>query len=391
MPINDEGGLRKPTTNPNNFEATADLKKARSSIDASEEIPDGYVEVRLSTIGKVLAPESFHIRNLNTEDLMGLAIAEQDDLPHRLTKMLDDIIFEHDDNGHNSISVKNFHEKEVIELLLFLFESFYGDTFYDQEWPMTEEDWNFLAENFGGRDSAEFRERENAIKNKTWKPTFDIPLATAVHYHEIGDDIKLKARVKKVSGFEVLYGLPKFGDVLTLKKFIDSIWKEKDKQFASIGDTLKRRQAAEERLERGENVNLRAIPDVPTAEKAKYKDYEYEKTVFALRAMRAIHMLEVTGSFKDAEGKIFQLDHEDVSAWPFEKKMILAVHPELDHQTFDEVKKRFDALEFGLKDEITVKDPILDREVSKKHSFRLDEILEAMRDKRPVNTDIVFE
>jgi len=379
-----EDGIKRPSVNPNDFEAAPELKKASEDIKASSKIPDGYIEVKLSTRGKVGAPALFHIRNLNTEDLMGLGVAEQEDLPIRITNMLDDIILE-------EISVADFHEKEVIELLLVLFESYYSDAFYNQEWVPTEEDWEFLAEQFGGRDTAEFREREYALKNKGWKPVFDIPLATAVHYHEIDPNIKLKARIKKKSGFECVYGLPRFGDVLTLKRFIDSIWKERDKKFAVIGDVIKRRQQAEEKVNRGENVNLRAIPDVPKNERMQYKEYELEKSVFALQALRALHLLEATGRFVDAKGNEFALKNEDVSGWPLEKKIALAKHPELDHQTFDEVKKKFDALEFGIKEEITVRDPILEKDVQLKYSFRLDVILEAMRDKGPAHTDISFE
>jgi hypothetical protein len=185
--------------------------------------------------------------------------------------------------------------------------------------------------------------------------------------------------------------LPKFGDVLVLKKFIDTLWKEKDKQFASIGETLKRRLEAEDKINRGENINIRAIPDVPKAERMKYKEYELEKSVFALQALRALHILEASGRFIDEKGNEFTLSNQDVGDWPLEKKIVLAKHPELDYQTFDEVKKKFDALAFGIKEEITVRDPILERDVALKYSFRLDVVLEAMRDKRPVDTDISFE
>jgi hypothetical protein len=394
MALNEDGQVKKPRSNPNisevveKFAGDPQLEKISKAEKAAKLIPEGYVEVRLSTKGLIAAPEVFHIRNFGTEDLLKLGVSDQEDLPLRVIDMLDGMIFEDD------VRVSDFVEKEVIELLLFVYESFYGDGFYSQTYPLDDEDWDYLAEKCGGKDSAEFRARERAIKNEEWKPQFDIKLSepgSSVQYFDVDPNIKTNARIRKESGFECVYGLSKFGDVLEIKKFMDAEWKERDKQFAAIGDIIKRRQEAEDKAAKGENINLRAIPDAPKAERQKYKEYEIEKSIYAMQAIRALHLKEVTGTFTDGDGNQMRLDHEDVSSWPMSKKMVLAKHPELDYQTFAELKERTDALEFGLKPKIIVKDPIKDEVRELEYSFRLDFILQNIRDKRSTKTTISFE
>jgi hypothetical protein len=360
-------------------------------------VPQGYIEIRLSTKGLLgCAPAVFHIRNFNTEDLMNLGIADQEDLPRRLTAMLDAIILEHDPADSKSVSVRKFHEKEITELMLKLYEAFYGDVFPNQVWKPTEEDWAFLAEQCGGKDTADFRARERALKNGDWKPIFDIPLKV-VKYFDVTPPLKHTARIKVDNPtdpsdyFEVVYDLPRFGDVLALQDFVNAKYAEEDKRFAAIGDILQRRQDAEQKLLAGENINMRAIPDCPASQKKEYKEYAARKSALAMQAMRALHMKEATGRFRDAEGKEFILKNEDVSKWSIDKRIILATHPNLNNQVFTEIKKEFDKLEFGIKPKIHVTDPILSKEVDLPYSFQLNDIMEAMRDKRPTNLTISIE
>jgi hypothetical protein len=363
-----EGG-GKPL-NPNEERIKQKVTEARQELSTMSNIPSGYVEFRPSTKGLISCPASMHIRNLSTEDLLNLGLAEQEDLPVRIIKMLDSIIYE-------DVSVADFHEKEVIELLLYIYESFYTDVFPNLDWTLTDEDWEFLAQRCGGRDTDEFAKQERAYKNGTVKPKFDVSLADGVDYYEIDENIRTKARVNKTDGYSALFGLPKYGDVSTLKYFVERMWKEEDKKFASITDTIKFRRECEDKLSKGENVDIRRIPTVPKAEMEKFKEYELEKSVFAMTAVKAQHLLEVNG--------------QDISMMPLEKKMDFARDPHLDHSTFQQVQDHFSKLKFGIKEEITVRDPILDKVVKRKYSFQLTDLLQAIRDKGSSDTTISFE
>jgi hypothetical protein len=352
------------------------LEEARQQLDAVTTMPDGYIECKLSTRGKIGAPESFRIRNFSPEDLMNLGLADQEDLPIRLIKVLDDLIYNPDPN--NKISVKSFHEKEVIELLLLLYETFYTTVFPNQQWVLTDEDKEYLKKECGG-ETDEYFLKLRAIENKSWKPTFDIDISKDISFWEIDPDIKTKAQVSRKYGekaFTSTFSLPKFGDFMTLKFFIDQVYKEQDRRFASISDTYKFRKSMEEKLQNGENVDIRRIPQVPKEELDKFKQYETEKSLFAITASKALYLCEFDG--------------HDVSNMPLEKKLELAKDPRLDYSTFKMVQDHFEKLQFGLKEEITVTDPITHQVVTQKYTFQLTDLLEAIRDTGTSETSVSF-
>jgi len=284
------------------------------------------------------------------------------------------------------VTVRDFHEKEVMELILFVYEAFYTDTLNELSWSLTEEDIEHLKKTKGGEDSDEYRSFMRAIEQKQFVPKFDVHLPTAIEYHEVSDDIKTSVRVSGRNGFTARFGLPKYGDVIDLKYFIEEKYREEDKRYAHVAQILKTRKDAEDRLMRGENVNLRGIPDVPKSEKDKFREYEIEKSIFAMTAIKAYHLLEINHVDPTNPDKVF-----DVSKLPLEKKIELARSPEIDHSTFQQVQDMFSKLQFGIKEEITVRDPIMEKVVKRKYAFQLIDLLQAIRDKRPAEVVLTYE
>jgi hypothetical protein len=369
---------------------SSDLKELRENVNSAAKVgvPAGFIEVHLSTKGLIGAPESFHIRNLSTEDLMLLGLAEENELPIKAIEMLNRIILEHKEDG-SGVNIEDFHEKEVMELILTIYETFYTDTLHNLTWTYTEEDWEFLKQQYGGEDTEEFRSHERNYHNDTankFKPKFEINLATGVSWFDIDPNIRTNVRVTGRNNFTVKFGLPKYGDVITLKNFIEVKYKERDKQFNRIGEILKKRQDAEARILRGENINLNGIGDVPKAERDKYREYEVEKSIFALSVIKAYHLLEMNHIDPANPDKVY-----DVSDLPLEKRMELAKSPEIDHSLFDQVQKMFSNLEFGIKEEITVNDPVMNKVVKRKYSFQLIDLLQAIRDQRPSEVVLSYE
>jgi hypothetical protein len=351
------------------------LKEARADLDAIIQIPPGYIEVQLSTRGLVGAPARFHVRNFSTEDLMNLGLSDDTDRYDQMIKMLQSVIFE------QNVRIEYFHEKEVIELLLFMYETFYTEVFPEQKWLLTDEDYEYMAEESGGEDTDEYRARIRAIERGDHKPVFDINIATDLEYFEITKEtFKATARITRKFNnepFTCSFGLPTVGDILVLKHFINHVFSEKDRRFASLSETLKFRQDAEERWRKGENINLRSLPIIPQTELNKLKEYEIEKSLFAITASKALHLKEFNG--------------QDVSKAPLEERIKFAEDPRLDHATFKQIEDHFKSLNFGLKEEITARDPITGKIVKQKYSFQLDTILTAFHSSRPSDTVLTFE
>lgn len=349
------------------------LKEIREETEANISCPDGYIEVKLSTKGLIGAPKVFHIRNFSAEDLMNLSLADKEDVPMKLLKTLGELIWE------KEINIGTFHEKEVVELLLLLYEVFYTEVFPNQKWVPTDEDWEFLEQQCGGKDTDDFRARKRALDTEQWKPTFDINIKEDISFFEIDPNIKTNVKIERdYSGkkFSVVFSLPKFGDFLILKKFVDIVYRDKDKQFARIAEMIKFRKESEDRLAKGENINISTIPNVPKAEYDKYKEYESEKTLFVVTASKALYLKEFNG--------------EDLEGVPLEKKIELAKDPRLDYSTFKLVEDHIKKLEFGYKEDITVHDPIMNKVVTRKYTFQLVDLLTAIRDSGTSKTTVSF-
>jgi len=349
------------------------LEKAREEYNNKFNCPDGFIEVRLSTRGRIGAPSIFHIRNFSTEDVMNLNLTEQQERPIKLIKILQGLIYE------KEVDIGRFHQKEVIELLLLMYECFYTTIFANQTWSLTEEDWKFLEEESGGKDTEMFRNKKRALDNGSWKPVFDIDISKDIEYHEISDNIKVNAKVQRKYGnklFTATFSLPRFGDIIILKSFVESMYREKDKQFARLTEIVKFRKECEEKIRQGENIKLDQIPSIPKTEEDKLREYETEKSLFIFRATVALYLIE--------------LDGESLIDVPLEKRVQLAQDPRLDFSTFQQVQEFFDKLEFGMKEEITVRDPILNKVVKRKYPFRLDDLLSAMGTTRPAETTVSF-
>jgi hypothetical protein len=344
------------------------------TIEKNDKIPNGYITVELSSHGMLGAPAQFHMRNFLTEDLMGLALADDEDLPFKVASMLQDLIYE----PVEECDIRDFHEKEVIEMLLILYRTCYQTKLTDQDWTLTDKDKEFIAMQCGGKDSDEYNKRMRALDDKSWAPKFDIDL-NAIKFYELNDSFKSDAKVKKANGFTCTYTFPRYGDVIMLRKFLLETpeFKEGEKQFAAIRDNVKFRQDAEERWRNGEKIPLDRIPKIPEAEMKKFHEYENKKALFATRAVRALHLKEIEG--------------RNILDLPLTERMELADNPELDHTTFAQVSKAYESMKVGPVEKVSAIDPITHEVVDVDYSFRLFNILQAIRDNKSDGTTIEFE
>ena len=369
----DEYGTKM--ANPN---GTAEkIKDAEKILEEVKKAPPGYVNIKLSTRGKVGAPESFWIRNFIPEDLATMATTPENDMPIKVVEILDTMIWNPDPN--NIISVKNFHEKEVIETLLDIYEIFYTTVFPDQTWIPTDEDYEYLANQYGGKDSDAYRKQIAALEKGEWKPTFDLDISK-LDYYEVPDDFKTSVRVKKnIAGEDVSikFSLPKYGDFITLKFFIDEAYKKEDNRWRRIGEIIKFREDAKERIMNGENINLSSIPDVPASEYEAFKKYEEDKVTFTMLATKALYIEEFNGV--SLVGK------------PLEEKIEIAKDARITYTLYQQAQKMFDQLKFGYKEEITVFDPIQQKVINRNYTFQLSDLLQAISNPRDIEADISFE
>ena len=328
------------------------------AVKVEHAVPSGYISIELSTQGKVGAPKRFHARNFDTADLMNLALSEDEDLPEKVAMMLDNLILEKD------VSVMNFHEKEVIEFLVRLYQAFYSNSLKEIDFPWTEEDINFLKSQFG-EDSIEFQTRYMDLKQGRERPKTDIELAT-VETYDIPEDFKTNLHLtENKTGFKVGFSFPRYGDVVVLRNFIQQEFREKDKQFANLKEIVKFRRDAEDRVRRGEDIALNRIPNIPEFERNRFKEYETEKALFTIVAIKALHLIEFEG--------------EDVSQLPLKERMNLAKDSRLDYKVSKVMDEFYKKMHIGLKEKVSMRNPLKGVVELRDYSFRLVDILQAIK------------
>ena len=345
-------------------------KEVAEKIEDMTKIPSSYIEINLSTKGKLYAPASFHIRNFTVEDLIGIAIVDDETLPIKILEMLQKIVYEKD------VDVRKFHESEIKETLFTLYQTFYAPVLNGIKYTPTESDMDFLAKMYGGKDTAEYRDYERRLKNGEWEPKFDLDLRTVKKY-EMPDDFKKEARVTKPNGFTCKYAMPQYGDVLFIKEYVDQVFKEEDRKFERLGKMIQFEEDAQERFRKGENINLASVPSVSNDDKKLYNDYQANKSACILVALRAIHLVEYNG--------------QDVSGLSLEQKFEMAKDPELDYGTFKKVTDAFSKVKIGLDPHVTILNPITGGPTPYEYDFRLFTVLEAIGNNDIDGVTIDFE
>lgn len=345
------------------------VKGVRESVESK--VPAGYLKIELSSKGHLGAPRVFHVRNFLTEDLMALALTEDADVQIKVADMLQELIWEKD------VNIKAFHEKEVIETMLHIYENYYQSSINELEWELTDEDKAEIAKECGGEDTEEYQAKMNSLKAKKWVPRFNLNLAN-VKYYELDDKFKSDIKVTKKNGFTCVYSFPRYGDLMLLQHVMLNLpeFKEGDKRYAAVRENLRMRQEYQRRFDEGENVNMSRLARFPENEVKEYREYETRKAQWATRAVRALHLKEINGEY------IYEL--------PLEEKMKYADNPELDHTTFEQVSKAYQELKVGPVEMVKAFDPILRREVEVKYSFQLFTLLQALRDNKSDGTVIEF-
>ena len=114
-----------------NDEVTADLlfveeKKTKKveqeiakQVSDPENIPGSFIEVKLSSLGKLTAPSIIHVRNYTFEEALELSEMTEDNEKEIIIRVLNEMIWE-------DIDANSLHEEEALEILLNIYSKWWG-------------------------------------------------------------------------------------------------------------------------------------------------------------------------------------------------------------------------------------------------------------------------
>jgi len=345
----------------------AALTEVKNEARVMSEVPLGYVAIELSTKGKVGAPKIFHIRNFRTTDLVSISLTSQDDLPETMCNLLDSMIFEKD------VSVRNWHEKEVTELIVRLYMIYFSPVLENIEFEPLEEDWDFLKKDVGEERYLSMRDD---FMRGDWVPKTTINL-TLIETHDLDEKFSSILRLSsKKTGLSATFTYPKFGDAIIIRKFLKSYFEKDTKRFSNIKRSIQIKNELERRVYDGEEIDLTKIPYVSELDLKEYATFETQKALIAVDVVRSLNFLEFDG--------------KDLSNSSFEDKLDVAKDPRVDYTLAKKVEDYYADLKFGINDEeVKMYNPITRTTVTRGYSFRLVDILQAVGSFESDEYDIV--
>lgn len=326
------------------------LKEAEVSVKNAREIPPGYIEVSLSTKGKVGAPSVFHLRNFKVSDVVALALTPESELPARLIEILNDMIYE-------EVDTSKWHEKEIEETMVYLYKTFYRNSLEDINYPLSDTDYEALKE---------FPERLEDIKAGRWVPKTSINIGRDVELYDLPEDFTSKIKVSnKRTGFYCIFDFIHYGDQLIIKKWLDSYYAEEENRFKKIKNQIQF------------NSNLLSkIKDNPeVVEKiVRYDPKEEEEyNIYLTERLKTLSEIAKIISIVDYNGK----DISDLSVG--DKYELLKDDARIDFGLINKLNTKQQKMKFGIKPEVSMISPITREVVKRPFSFRLSTILQAMQ------------
>ena len=308
-------------------------------------VPPGYIEVALSTKGRVGAPAIVHVRNFTVGELLELSLTTDTDLPRRLIAALNKAIYEDTD-------VANWHESEIEELLIYIYAEFYKSTLDSVEFPLLEEDYEFV------KNGPDGEQRCKDLREHKWVPRTSITLLRDIDPYEVSDDYSPEITIKnKKTGFYVTFSYIKYGDRLLVKDWLDKVYRDEEKQFDALVETLKHNSSVADPAKR--------LP-VDPAEKEAYSDFVAKKLGTLTEVSRLISVVNYNG--------------QDVSKMNVDEKYkLLSQDARIDYGMIAKLAARQDKQPFGLKPFIHMVNPLTNEPCVRRFSFRILSILQAMQ------------
>lgn len=305
-------------------------KLAEAEEKIKSEIPAGYLEVNLSTKGKVGAPETVHIRNFRMGEVLSLSMASPEELPRRLIEVLNGMVFEDTD-------VADWNEQEILEIMVYLYANFFSNE-VDVRYPYDSSDVQWLRDN-GKEDLAE------ALLNGEYKPVVRVNILQDADTYELPKDFKSEVRItNKSTGFYCTFGFIKYGDQLIVKEALDEMFAEEVVRFKEISEKIQYNNGIILKRAKDPTYDLPTVPIDPMEEQ-EYRDYVSKRVEVLTDIVRYMSIIDYNG--------------QDVSDMPLKEKYeLLSMDARIDVKMMTALDKKRDNMKFGIKPMVRMTNPI---------------------------------
>lgn len=313
--------------------------------------PVGYVPIELSTKGKMGVPALVHVRNFKTEELLDLSLYNEEMIPPKLISILNSLIYE-------DVNVGEWPDRVITELLIRIYVNFFTPIIPEVTFPWEQEDIDYLLSNNREEDA-------NRLKAGAWKPITSVNL-TKVNITNLSDEVKPYITIKKKREDGTFFSAkfvsyPRYGDSLTIKKFIENKFEESDKKY----EELKKRLDLKNLIIR-EGRDLSLVPSISSKEYLEWQVYEAEKAIYIAMLLQAINLV----AYGD----------QDLTEASLEDKVRYVSQPEFDTNVGKKIEKHYNDLLFGLDPIVEILNPITSKPCKRRFSFRIVDVIQTLRE-----------
>lgn len=348
-----------------------EIAQVEKEAQEGKDVPLGYEEFRLSTLGKKGAPEVFHAKNFDYGEMFALGSITEKNMAIKLPEMFAKVIHE------KNVDVKDFLDAEFTEFMARFLATYYQSKI-EIPYTVTKEDKKWVVDHqYDGNDKdPRYKDWLLSIQSGETKPTLEVDL-TQLDFYDVNEAPNRVAYHKTYpSGktFDVEFRLPKFGDSAILAKAVEEKFAEQDRKFATTYENYKYNQELKARRMRNELVDMSTQYYIPENELNAVKQYELEKTAYTIALTKGLYLASIDGV--------------DVSEKKFSERVELAKDPRLDYNAMQMLTDEMKNIHIGIVPKITCRHPIKGVVETIDHNFRSLELLTHLQQYRSDNASV---
>ena len=318
---------------------------ARQAIKTALELPPEYMEVKLSSNGRLGLPSVIHVRDYTGEDALKLASAASDTVLETLLGIVRGMVYE-------PISPMDLHEEDLKEILINIHLNFWGPIMEDYFYPFTDEEWEALP---AGRKEL-LSEGKEVLKT-------DIDLRK-IETTVLPENVKEPIKISK-GNIQVKFILPRVGHALFAEKYVAEKFKFEEEKYATV--------VAQLRLKEKHNNGDENDDFIDPVVKSEYADYQERKSALFMACVQSQLIVEYNGlPLRTIEDKIEVYKKLGIQFW----------------SRYNETVEK-DA-KFGINSEVEMLSPISNETVKRRCSFQFVEFIPSNKLSRLEEFDVCF-
>jgi len=194
-------------------------KDLEQSLSNKNQIPFGYLPVKLDSLGKLSAPKILHFRNYSMEEVLELSAIKEENYIEALVKCLNNMIYEKD------FDCADLHEKELEIVMMSIYNCFWSKQLQGHTYYLD--------------DTLEDLELKNNEKNVGIAILNISDIKTSTIIKEFKEPIKIE-----IDGKVVKFLLPRIKDIIIAKEFVNKKYFEIERELSDVKSAIEKKSSS---------------------------------------------------------------------------------------------------------------------------------------------------